>query len=170
MEMTKEDTDLCIVYDKTTEVQAIALYNKLSEKLIRCVKYDEKLYKTVENDSTNFNKVLYFSKDLTDKRLPHEVAKIEELCPGVFLHSIGCTYGISVDTSQVIEKNFMGRNWWKYLITLGAAGLIGAIALTISLFIKDPVKKTTRKLYFDAVQYLIKDDNISIIVPKKLDY
>lgn len=165
----EEKVDLCIVYDEFTKKQAKALYHKLSEKLIRCVCHDEKTFRHDEKENTNFNKVLFFSKSFIDENLPKEIATTTKLTDGVYLLSTGCAYGIVVDSSVVVEKSFFGRNWWKYLLTLVAAGLIGAAVLTTYLLINDPRKKAEIKLYFDAVQYLIKDDNITIILPKQLD-
>lgn len=166
----EEKVDLCIVYDEFTKKQAKALYHKLSEKLIRCVCHDEKTYLHDEKGNTNFNKVLFFSKTLIKENLAKEISTTQELVQGVDLLSNGCAYGIVVDPSVIVEKSFWGRNWWKYLITLVASGLIGAAVLSTFLLINDPRKKAEIKLYFDAVQYLIKDDNITIILPKQLDF
>lgn len=165
------EPELCIVYDKETKKQAKALEHKLSEKLIRCICIDEKTFVgEKEKTYTNFNKLLLFSSLLIKENLPTEIATKTEVVPGVFLSTIGQVFGISVDPSVVVEKSFMGRNWWKYLISLVATGLIGSAVLTVFLLINDPRKKAKIKLYFDAVQYLIKDDNISIIIPKKIDF
>lgn len=158
-------TDLYIVHDKTTKVQANSLSNKLIEKNYSCVVWDEKTFHDKETSTVNTNKFLFFSQTLIDENISIEIAKTRTISKGVTLVSIGNRHGVVVDPSVIIEKSFMGRNWWKYLITLVAAGLIGAAILTPFLLIKDARKKAKIKLYFDAVKYLIQDDNIKLIIP-----
>jgi hypothetical protein len=157
--------DLYIVYDKTTKIQAKSLSNKLVEKNYKCVAWDEKTFNGQEASTVNTNKFLFFSQSLINENISIEIAKIRSISKGVILASIGNIHGVVVDPSVIIEKSFMGRNWWKYLITLVAAGLIGAAILTPFLLIKDARKKAKIKLYFDAVKYLIQDDNIKLIIP-----
>ena len=145
----EEKVDLCIVYDEFTQKQAKALYHKLSEKLIRCVCHDEKTYRDQEKKNTNFNKVLFFSETLILENLPYEIATTEKLTNGVYLRSNGCAYGIVVDPNLSL--------FLDVLLSL--------------FFIKEWTTKNTKsKLYFDAVKYLTKDDNITIILPKQLDF
>ena len=159
------EIDLYIVYNKTTKIQAKSLSNKLAEKNYKCAVWDEKTFHGKEVSTVNTNKFLFFSQSLIDENVSIEIAKTRTITKGVTLVSIGNMHGIIVDPSVIIEKSFMGRNWWKYLITLVAAGLIGSAILTPFLLIKDPRKKAKTKLYFDAVEYLIKNDNIKIIIP-----
>lgn len=168
MDRSKNKPDLCIVYDKYTKNQAKSLSNKLAEKNIRCMCLSEKAYQDQEIKSSNFNKVLLFSKALIKENL--SLAEESELLPGVTLLHSGCVFGISVDPSVIVENSFVGRNWWKYLLTLIAAGLIGAAVLTTYLLVRDPIKKAETKLFFDAVTYLTTDDNITRILPKQIDF
>lgn len=142
----EERVDLCIVYDDDTKKQAYALYHKLSEKLIRCVCHDEKTYIDDEKENTNFNKVLFFSKSLVRENFLPDVATRTELDEGVTLLSNGCAFSISVSIS------------WLYDLIL---------IPFLDIYCE---KKAKSKLYNKAVQYLIKDDNISIIIPKKIDF
>ncbi|MBQ6084518.1 MAG: hypothetical protein IJK92_09250 [Bacteroidales bacterium] len=158
-------TDLYIVCDKSTKRQAKALGNKLVEKDYSCVVWNEKTFNDKEASTVNTNKFLFFSQALIDENMSMEIAKTRTISKGVSLVSIGNMHGIVVDPSVIIEKSFIGRNWWKYLITLVAAGLIGAVVLTPFLLIKDERKKAKIKLYFDAVKYFIQDDNIKLIIP-----
>lgn len=166
--MEKEEIELCIVYDKATKPQAKWLSNKLSEKLVQCMCFDEKTWLDEEKTSTNYNKVLLFSQSLVEENFPKELTSTSSLCKGVSLASNGNMHGIIVDPSVIVEKSYMGRNWWKYLISLFALGLIGATLLTTYLLIIDPRKKARIKLYSDAATYLATEDNISIIIPKQI--
>lgn len=156
--------DLYIVYDKSTKQQALSLSHNLTSKNYKCSAWKEKNYKDSENSLTNINRVLFFSQTLIEENISLDMAEKRELCKGATLVSIGNMHGIIVDPSVEVEKNFVGRNWWKYLITLVATGLIGSAILTVFLLVKDPIKKAKIKLYFEAVKYLIDEDHIKLIV------
>lgn len=142
----EERADLCIVYDEFTQKQAKALYRKLSEKLIRCVCHDEKTYLDDEKKNTNFNKVLFFSQSLVKENFMPEITTCTELDKGVSLLSNGTAFGINVSIS------------WLYALI--------PIPFLDTYF----ENKAKSKLYNKAVLYLVKNDNISIIIPKKLDF
>jgi hypothetical protein len=143
----EERVDLCIVYDDDTKKQAKALYRKLSEKLIRCVYHDEKTYiDTDEKTNTNFNKVLFFSQSLIKENFMPEISTCTELVKGVSLISNGTAFGINVSIS------------WLYDLIL------------IPFLDTYCEKKAKSKLYDKAVLCLVQDDNLSIIIPKKLDF
>lgn len=137
--------DLCIVYDDDTKKQANALYRKLSEKLIRCVCHDEKTYLHDEKENTNFNKVLFFSNSLLKENFMPEISTCTELAKGVSLLSNGTAFGITVSIS------------WLYAL----------IPPILDTYFE---KKAKSKLYDKAVLCLIQDNNLSIIIPKKLDF
>lgn len=158
------DAELYIVHDKTTKVHAFALSEKLTGRY-KCAVWKEKNFKDSENSLCNSNRVLLLSQSLIDEYISIEVAETHKLSEGVSLISMGNMYGITVDPSVIVEKSFFGRNWWKYLLTLVAAGLIGSAILTPFLIIKSPKKKARIKLYFDAVKALINNDNIKLIIP-----
>lgn len=68
-----------VVYDDLTKQIAISVRNRLSEKGVKCVIWDDKQFKANEARLSNFNRLLIFNKKIADEYLGNPSLKSKDL-------------------------------------------------------------------------------------------
>ena len=170
----KIKAELCIVCDDVSKEAANGLCNKLSHRH-NCMTWNEKEYRDYKTTTfetiSNKQKVLYLSNKLIREFLSERMwEKSVLLSEGTKLVSTGNQYGILIDDTECNSVPFLtGKDWWKYLMSLVSTGII---ALPIAWFLWKNRKKNAetirkKKLYLDAVKYLVDGDNIKKLFPEE---
>ncbi len=159
--------ELCIVYDDISKVAANGLRNKLAKSHI-CIAKNEKEYQEKSSTSSR-QKILYLSEELIQDNLPKDMwDESVRLTEKTSLVHIGNQYGIVFGECECDKVPFLsGKDWWKYLVSIVAAGIISiSIAIVLWKMREKNAKKIAKtKMYLDAVKHLVEGDNIKKLFP-----
>jgi len=166
--------ELCIVCDEVSKEAANGLCNKLCNRhnCIVCTENEYPKYKTTTTFKTisNTQKILYLSNKLIQEYLPDSMWEESSLLTeGTKLVRIGNQYGILIDDADCNSIPFLtGKDWWKYLISLVSTGIISfPIALVLWRKRKKKAEMKKKKLYLDAIKYIVGGDNIKKLFPER---
>lgn len=100
-----------VIYDDLSKQVAISVRNRLSEKGIKCVIWDDKQFKANEARLSNFNRLLIFNKKIAEEYLGNPSLKLKDLSDYVVYRREGrvasiCLKNEDLDYSEVIQTNF----------------------------------------------------------------
>lgn len=162
-------TELLIVYDEISEVAANGLFTKLGHSH-NCQRWNEKEFWANKATTSNVQKILFLSDKLIKDNLPKDMwDESVSLTKTTILVHIGNQYGIILEECECDKVPFLTvKDWWKYLLSLVALGII-SLSVAIVLWKKrekDAKKMAKTKMYLDAVKHLVEGDNIKKIFPK----
>ena len=162
-------TELLIVYDEVSKVAANGLFTKLGISH-NCQRWDEKEFLASKATTSNVQKILFLSDKLIKDNLPKDMwDESISITDNTSLVHIGNQYGIFLEECECDKVPFLtGKDWWKYLLSLVAVGII-SIAVAIMLWKmreKDAKKIAKTKMYLDAVKHLVEGDNIKKLFPE----
>ncbi len=98
-----------VIYDDLSKQVAISVRNRLSEKGIKCVIWDDKQFKANEARLSNFNRLLIFNKKIAEEYLGNPSLKLKDLSDYVVYRREGrvasiCLKNEDLDYSELYKQ------------------------------------------------------------------